>query len=103
MDSGSSSFDQASTPLSRQHTSPPYSIIGFHWQRGHNVQYCSPLRKYSRLLGHMTPLWRQMKRPGIMPPEQSACEYHCDRCLTFKAKRSVLRKNGTDAFSTKDA
>jgi hypothetical protein len=49
------------------------------------------------------PLWRQMKRPGILPPEQSACEYHCGRRLTFKAKRSVLRKNGTDAFSTKDA
>jgi hypothetical protein len=89
--------------LSAAHPNPNFSTV-FHRRA---AGFCSILLTFmeifSRLLGAMTPLWRQMKCPGILPPEQSACEYHCDRCLTFKAKRSVLRKNGIDAFSTKDA
>lgn len=68
---------------------------------------CSSLLIFSGMvlviLDRKTPIEYDFSRREPRSKKQSPSENHCDKSLALKAKRSVQRRSGNGALSTKDA
>ena len=103
MDAGSSSFDRASTPLSRQHTLS--RTLAQDFTGGGGILF-----NFAHLYGNIfapprshDPTMESDEAPEDTAARAISLRVSLRQTRHVQGERSVLRKNGIDAFSTKDA